>query len=127
MLPSLLKLTIPSLALLAGVAATAQAQSVSALPPQSGATPATPPPVTSSTQSFYPKPGSAQTWQEQHYQPSTGYDSDKSQHPYSTSVGPKPGAHSSGQDEHYQTTDEDKQPGRHPYTTPGAGPKPGGG
>jgi hypothetical protein len=125
-MPKLLNSTVLSLALLAGVATTAQAQSVSALPPQNGAAPATPPAATSPSQSSYPKPGGNQVWQEQHYQPSTSYDSDKAQHPYSTSIGPKPGAHSSGQDEHYQSTDEDKQAGRHPYTATGTGPKPGG-
>lgn len=126
-MPSLFKTTVLSLGLLAGVVATAQAQSVSALPPTSsatGQTAATPP--FSSSQSFYPKPGGNQVWQEEHYQPTAGYDTDRGQHPYSTSIGPKPGSHSSGQDEHYQSTDEDAAPARHPYTAPGAGPRPGG-
>jgi hypothetical protein len=122
---SLLKSTALGVGLLAGIAA-AQAQSVSSLPPASGASPAAPAPVTSSTQSIFPKPGGNAVWQEQHYQPSANYDADKTQHPYSTSIGPKPGAHSSGVDEHYQSTDEDSAPGRHPYTAPGLGPKPGG-
>ncbi len=124
-MPSLLKSTALGLALLAGVAATAYAQSVSSLPPAAGATaPTTPPPVTSSTQSFYPKPGGNGIWQEQHYQPSAAYDTEKAQHPYSTSIGPKPGSHSSGQDEHYQATEQDAAPARRPYTSTGNGPRP---
>jgi hypothetical protein len=124
---SLLKSTALSVGLLAGIATAAQAQSVSSLPPASGATPAAPAPVTSSsTQSVLPKPGGNAVWQEQHYQPSANYEADKTQHPYSTSIGPKPGAHSSGVDEHYQSTDQDSAPGRHPYTATGVGPKPGG-
>jgi hypothetical protein len=79
------------------------------------------PPPSSTTQSFFPKPGGNQIWEEQHYQPKAGYDADAVQHPYSTSIGPKPGAHSSGQDVHYKTTDEDAAPSRHPYTAPGVG------
>jgi hypothetical protein len=126
-MPSLFKSAILGLGLLAGVGATAHAQSVSALPPTSPAAGkiVTPPP-SPTTQSFFPKPGGNQAWEEQHYQPSAGYDADAAQHPYSTSIGPKPGAHSSGQDVHYQATDEDAAPSRHPYTAPGTGPKPGG-
>ena len=56
-MPSLLKSSVLGLGLLAGVAATAYAQSVSSLPP-AGAAPVatTPPPVTSSTQGFFPSP-----------------------------------------------------------------------
>jgi hypothetical protein len=125
-MPSLFKATVLGFGLLAGVAATAQAQSVSALPPTSpptGQTSTTPP--FSSTQSIYPKPGGSQVWQEEHYQPKADYDADKAQHPYSTSIGPKPGAHSSGGEEGYKATDDDKAPGRHPYTA-NVGPKPGG-
>ena len=125
-MPSLLKSSVLSLGLLAGVVTVAQAQSVSALPPTSGATTASPPPVTSSTQSVYPKPGGNTVWHDEHYQPPVGYDADKTQHPYSTSIGPKPGSHSSGEDQHYQATDQDATPGRHPYTATGVGPKPGG-
>ena len=127
---SLLKSTALSLGLLAGIAAAAQAQSVSSLPPQSGVTsgvtPAPPPPVTSSTPLVGPKPGSGAAWQEDHYQPASNYDADKTQHPYSTPIGPKPGSYSSGPEEHYQATGQDALPGRHPYTMPGVGPKPGG-
>ena len=116
-MPSLFKSAVLGFGLLAGVGAAAHAQSVSALPPTSPATGqiVTPPP-SSTTQSFFPKPGGNQAWEEQHYQPNARYDADAAQHPYSTSVGPKPGAHSSGQDVHYQATDEDAAPSRHPYT-----------
>src|SRR5262245_46184301 len=81
---SLLKSSVLGLGLLAGVSATASAQSVSALPPAGAAPVVTaPPPVTSSTQTFYPKPGGNSVWQEEHYQPPAGYAADKSQHPYS--------------------------------------------
>ena len=124
----LLMSTALTLGFLAGIGAAAQAQSVSSLPPPSGVTPASPPPVTSSTtQPLGPKPGAGAVWQEDHYRPAPGYDADKSQHPYSTPVGPKPGAHSSGDEQHYQATDQDAMPARHPYTAPGIGPKPGGG
>lgn len=121
---SLLKITVLGLGLLAGGAATAYAQSVSALPPTSPGTapaPATPP--ISSSQSFGPNPGVNSSWKEEHYNPPSGYDADKSQHPYSTSIGPQPGSHSSGQDVHYQATDADNDPRRHPYTS-NIGPKP---
>jgi hypothetical protein len=122
---NLLKSAVLSLGLLAG-AATAHAQSVSALPPTSPPTaPTARDPVFSSTQSVFPKPGGGAVWQEEHHQPAAAnYDSDKSQHPYSTSIGPKPGSHSSGQDEHYQATEGDSAPARHPYTSTGAGPRP---
>jgi hypothetical protein len=124
---SLLKSTTLGLGLLAGIAATASAQSVSALPPTSpAAAPSAKTVPVPSNQSVYPKPGGNAVWQDEHYQPPAGYDADASQHPYSTSIGPKPGAHSSGQDVHYQATDQDSAPGRHPYTATGVGPKPGG-
>jgi hypothetical protein len=97
---SLLKSTVLSLGVLAGTAAVALAQSVSALPPTS--------PVTAPTVST----------------PSTSnYAGDKWQHPYSTSVGPQPGSHSSGKDEHYQATEGDDAPSRRPYSAT-FGPKP---
>lgn len=120
---SLLKSTVLGLALLGGVAASAHAQSVSALPPTSPATAPTAatPPVSPSN--IYPNPGNNSTWKEEHYQPTAGYDADKSQHPYSTSIGPQPGSHSSGQDVHYNATDADNDPARHPYSA-NMGPKP---
>ena len=76
---SLLKSTVLSVGLLAGLAAIANAQSVSALPPD-GNTPlsygSTLPVqnahtgMAGSTQSFYPKPGGGGLWKEGHYQPS---------------------------------------------------------
>ena len=116
-----------SLGLLAGIAAAAQAQSVSSLPPPSGAAPVSPPPATPSTPLVGPKPGSSAVWQEQHYQAPPNYEADKSLHPYSTPIGPEPGSYSPGPEEHYQATQKDALPGRHPYTMPGVGPRPGGG
>ena len=126
-MPSLLKSSVVSLGLLAGLAVAAQAQSVSSLPPAGGATTASPPPATSPAPTAFPRPGGNATWQEEHYQPSAGYEADQTQHPYSTSIGPKPGANSSIQEEHYKSTDQDSASGRHPYTATGVGPKPGGG
>jgi hypothetical protein len=94
---SLLKSTVLSLGVLAGTAAVALAQSVSALPPSN--------PATASTSAPLP------------------YAADKWQHPYSTSVGPQPGSHNSGKDEHYQATEDDNAPSRHPYTG-NLGPRP---
>ena len=119
---SLLKSAVLSLGVLAGTAAVALAQSVSSLPPSSPATApavATPP---SSTSKIFPNPGGNTTWQEEHAQPAGGYEADKSQHPYSTSIGPQPGSHSSGKDVHYEATDGDNTPSRHPYTS-NLGPK----
>ena len=97
---SLLKSTVLSLGVLAGTAAVALAQSVSALPSTS---PATAPTVST---------------------PSTSnYDADKWQHPYSSSLGPQAGSHSSGKDEHYQATEGDDAPSRRPYSAT-LGPKP---
>ena len=97
---SLLKSTVLSLGVLAGTAAVALAQSVSALPPSS---PATAPTVST---------------------PSTSnYEADKWQHPYSSSIGPQAGSHSSGKDEHYQATEGDNDPSRRPYSAT-LGPKP---
>ena len=113
---SLLKSTVLSLGVLAGTAAVALAQSVSSLPPSSPATaPAATPP--SSTSKIFPNPGGSGTWQEEHAQPAAGYEADKSQHPYSTSIGPQPGSHSSGKDVHYEATESDNAPSSHPYTS----------
>ena len=108
---SLLKSAVLSLGVLAGGAAVALAQSVSALPPSSPDTP------TYSTSKIVPNPGNSKNWQVQRPQSRAEYEADKSQHPYSTSIGPQPGAHSSGKDQHYETTDGDKSPTRHPYTS----------
>jgi hypothetical protein len=87
---SLLKSTILSVALLAGLAATAHAQSVSALPPDSGASGQTArSPVFGSTQSFYPRPGGGEVIPDR-VQPQAGGNSDRAQRPYSTNgTGPK--------------------------------------
>jgi opacity protein-like surface antigen len=113
------------LALVAGTAMAAQAQSVSSLPPNGGA------PTQSaltqpygSTQSFYPKPGGNAVWRDEHYQPPAGYNTNAADHPYSTSIGPKPGAHSSGPEQHYRATAADAAPVNHPYTAGGVGPRP---
>jgi hypothetical protein len=96
---SLLKSTVLSLGVLAGTAAVALAQSISALPPSG---PATAPTVSTPSNS--------------------NNQADKWQHPYSTSVGPQPGSHSSGKDEPYRATEGDNAPSSHPYTAP-LGPK----
>jgi hypothetical protein len=75
---SLLKSTVLGVGLLAGVAATANAQSTSGLPSDGS----TPPSyggtlrvqnahtgIAGSTQSFYPKPGGGGVWTERHHQP----------------------------------------------------------
>lgn len=121
---SLIKSTVLGLGLLAGVAATAYAQSVSSLPPAGSAVPTAQSPVYSSTQSFYPKPGGMEVLKEQHYQPPADYASNPADHPYSTSIGPKPGSHSSGVDQHYQTSEQDSAPAQHPYTSGSVGPRP---
>ena len=124
---SLVKSTVVSVGLLAGLAATANAQSVSALPPGGGVPePAQTArsPAFGSTQSFFPKPGGGEVIQEEHYQPPADWNSNKADHPYSTSIGPSPGSHSSGQDTHYQTPPGwESATGMHPYTSE-AGPKP---
>jgi hypothetical protein len=88
---SLLKSTVLCVGLLAGVSATAHAQSVSALPPTSPATAptATKPPVVSSAK-ISPEPGGSSTWKEEHYQ-ATDTDNDLGRHPYTVPhVGPAP-------------------------------------
>jgi hypothetical protein len=119
---TLLKSAVLSLGVLAGTAAVALAQSVSTLPPSSPATAPTVAPPSNSTAKIFPNPGNNTTWQEEHAQPAANYEADKSQHPYSTSIGPQPGSHSSGKDVHYEATDGDNAPSRHPYTS-NLGPK----
>ncbi len=119
---SLLKSAVLSLGVLAGTAAIALAQSVSSLPPSSPTTAPTIATSPSSTSKIFPNPGNNTTWQEEHAQPAVGYEADRSQHPYSTSIGPQPGSHSSGKDVHYEATDGDNAPSRHPYTS-NLGPK----
>jgi hypothetical protein len=68
---TLCKATIVSVGLLAGLAASAHAQSVAAPAPDGIAPPAQTAhsPVFGSTQSFYPKPGGGAVWKEERYQP----------------------------------------------------------
>jgi hypothetical protein len=87
---SLFRSTLLGVGLLAGIAATAHAQAVSALPPTNAATvsAATTPPVSSAK--IYPSPGNGTAWQGQHYQTSDA-DRDPARHPYSTpKFGPAP-------------------------------------
>ena len=92
---SLLKSTVLSVGLLAGLAATAHAQSVSALPPDGS----TPPSyggtlqvqnahtgIAGSTQSYYPKPGGGGVWKEDHY-PAQSFNG---AYPSMNEPGPKP-------------------------------------
>lgn len=80
---SLIKSTVLAVGLLAGVAAAAYAQSVSALPPSTATTAQTAatPPVASDK--IYPSPGNGTAWGGQHYQ-ATEADKDPARHPYST-------------------------------------------
>jgi hypothetical protein len=87
---SLVKSTIVSMGLLAGVIATAQAQSVATLPPTSPVPAATVTTPATSSAKIYPSPGNNGAWQEQHY---TATDNDKGpgRHPYTTQhFGPAP-------------------------------------
>ena len=81
---SLLKTTILGLGLFAGVAATAHAQSVSALPPTSPATAPTATAPAYSSAKIYPDPGGSANWQHQPYT-ATGGDKDPARQPYSAS------------------------------------------
>jgi hypothetical protein len=90
---SLLKPMVLSIGLSAGLVATANAQSVSTLPPDSN-----PPPssygampaqnfhtgIAGSTQSYYPRPGGSQLWKEDHSQPSAA-----GAYPYTSGAAPK--------------------------------------
>ena len=79
---SLLKSTVMGVGLLAAVTVTANAQSVSALPPTNPNTAptATMPPV--SSEKISPNPGNNAAWQEQHYTAAPS-DDDPARHPYS--------------------------------------------
>jgi hypothetical protein len=88
---SLLKSTVLSVGLLAGVAAAAHAQSVSALPEDSSPAGQTArSPEFGSTQSFYPKPGGSQVIQEKHYPPQANWHSTTPQYRSTSGTGPKP-------------------------------------
>jgi hypothetical protein len=79
----LLKSTVMGVGLLAAVTVTANAQSVSALPPTSPETAptATMPPV--SADKITPNPGNNAAWQEQHYTAAPPSNDDPAKHPYS--------------------------------------------
>jgi hypothetical protein len=90
---SVLKSTVLSVGLLAGLAATANAQSLSALPPDGGTAPSygatlqtqnAHTGIAGSTQSFYPKPGGSGIWKEPSAQFITGA------YPSMNETGPKP-------------------------------------
>ncbi len=95
-MPNMLKSTVLGVALLAGTAFAAQAQSVSSLPPN-GSTPTASAPAqpAASPPSIGLSPGATSTPTAPHYQSPTPYASDPAEHPYSASVdkamaGPKP-------------------------------------
>ena len=66
---SLVKSTVLGFGLLAGVAATAYAQSVSALPPTTPSTEAQP----YSATKIHPNPGGSQVWRQEPNQPTASY------------------------------------------------------
>jgi len=66
---SFLKSTVAVLGLLAGVAATAHAQSVTALPPTSPATAPTATAPAYSSVKIYPDPGGSVNWRDEHSRP----------------------------------------------------------
>jgi hypothetical protein len=109
---NLLKSTVLGLGLLAGVAATAHAQSVSALPPSS---PATAPTATTTPQTYtrtFPDPGGSVNWTEQH-----------SQSAATTKMSPDPGGSVNWEHQPYTAT-TDKDPTHQPYSTSHFGPAP---
>jgi hypothetical protein len=110
---SLLKSTLCGLGLLAGVAATAHAQSVSALPPTGPATAPTATAPTYSSAKIYPNPGGSVNWQEEHSQPIA-----------SGKISPEPGGSANWQHQPYAASSTDQDPARQPYSTSGFGPKP---
>lgn len=70
-MPSLLKSTVIGFGLLAGVTATAYAQSVSALPPATPTPTAVAPPY--SATKIHPSPGGSQVWRQEPNQPNAAY------------------------------------------------------
>jgi hypothetical protein len=77
---TLCKATIVSVGLLAGLAASAHAQSVAAPPAQTAHSP-----VFGPTQSYYPKPGGGEVWKEERYRPPAQFATGTRRYP-----GPKP-------------------------------------
>ena len=110
---SLLKSAALGVGLLAGVAATAHAQSVSALPPTSPSTAPTATAPAYSSAKIYPNPGNNSSWQEEHSQSAAS----------TAKIFPNPGNNSSWQEEHYQGPAVDNDPAHHPYSVQ-FGPKP---
>ena len=110
---SLLKSTVLGLGLLAGVATTAHAQSVSALPPTSPATASAAAGPAYSSAKIYPDPGGGVNFAAEH-----------SQSVASPKISPDPGAGTGWQHQHYTAADGDKAPARQPYSTSHFGPAP---
>ena len=108
-----LKSTILGLGLLAGVAATAHAQSVSALPPTSPATASTATGPAYSSSKIYPDPGGSVNFGAEHSQPVA-----------SVKISPDPGGGTGWQHQPYAATAVDKDPTRQPYSTSHFGPAP---
>jgi hypothetical protein len=108
-----LKSTILGLGLLAGVAATAHAQSVSALPPTSPGTAATAAAPAYSSAKIYPDPGGSMNIGAEHSQPVA-----------SPKISPDPGGGTGWQHQPYAATAVDKDPTRQPYSTSHFGPAP---
>ena len=105
---SFLKSTVAGSALLAGVAVTAHAQSVSALPPTN---PATAPAYSSAK--IHPSPGGGVNWRGEHSQPAA-----------SAKISPDSGGGVNWQHQPYTATGGDKDPARRPYSTSHFGPAP---
>lgn len=81
---SLLKSTVLAAGLLVGVAAIANAQSVSSLPPAGAATAPTATAPSVSSAKIYPDPGSSTHWKDEHYQAAQSANEPPERHPYST-------------------------------------------
>jgi hypothetical protein len=110
---SLLKSTVLGLALLGGVAATAHAQSVSALPPTGPATAPSAAAVPAySSSRMNPDPGGSVNWQAQHSQPTA-----------SVKMSPDPGGSVNWQQEH-TATGSDNSAASAPYSATHFGPAP---
>ena len=76
----LLKSTVFGAVLLTGMALAAQAQSVSAAPPASGA-----PQQSVNPHPFGPKPSGSHIWKQEHYRNPADYATNRAYHPYSMS------------------------------------------
>ena len=110
---SFLKSTVAVLGLLAGVAATAHAQSVTALPPTSPASAPTATAPAYSSVKIYPDPGGSVNWREEHSQPAA-----------SAKTSPDPGGSVNWQHQPSTATGGDKDPARQPYSPGHFGPAP---